>query len=116
MATLGSLSPLKAFGAGALFITIAVKQWVFTLTAIDVIQGGMPSIAGFAGLYLLYTLATQALVLPPILAYALAPQRADKPLRAAQAWLGHNSRTIAIAVSLIFGLAFFYKGLTGLIG
>ncbi len=116
MATLGSLSPLKAFGAGALFITIAVKQWVFTLTAIDVIQGGMPSVAGFAGLYLLYTLATQALVLPPILAYAIAPQRASTPLRAAQGWLDRNSRTIAIAVSLIFGLAFFYKGLTGLIG
>ena len=116
MATLGGLSPLKAFGAGALLITLAVKQWVFTLTAIDVIQGGMPSVAGFAGLYLFFTLATQALILPPILVYAIAPQRADKPLRAAQAWLDRNSRTIAIAVSLLFGLAFFYKGLTGLIG
>jgi len=116
MAALAGLSPIKAFGAGALFVTLAVKQWVFTLTAIDVIQGGMPSVAGFAGLYLFFTLATQALVLPPILAYAIAPQRAATPLRAAQGWLDRNSRTIAISVSLIFGLAFFYKGLTGLIG
>ena len=116
MADIAGLSPIKAFGAGALFVTLAVKQWVFTLTAIDVIQGGMPGTAGFAGWYLFFALATQALVLPLILAYAIAPQRSAKPLMAAQAWLDRNSRTIAIAVSLIFGLGFFYKGVTGLIG
>ena len=116
MTALAALSPLKAFGAGALLITLAVKQWVFTMTAIDVIQSAMPGIAGFAGLYLIYTLATQALVLPPILAYAIAPQQSSKPLRAAQAWLERNSRTIAIAVSLVFGVAFLYKGVTGLMG
>jgi putative Mn2+ efflux pump MntP len=116
MAALDGLAPLKAFGAGALFVTIAVKQWVFTLTALDVIAGAGLATAASAGLYLLFTLATQTLVLLPILVYAVAPQRSARPLHAAQAWLERNNRPIVIAVSLIFGVWFFYKGVTGLIG
>ncbi len=116
MAALDGLSPLKALGAGALFVTIAVKQWVFTLTAIDVIQGAALQPAAEAGLYLFFALATQTLVLLPILAFAVAPQQAAKPLRAAQAWLERNNRPIMIGVSLVFGLWFLVKGVTGLIG
>lgn len=73
---------------------------------------------GSAGvsLYLFYILATQILVLPPILAYAIAPQRAAKPLQATQGWLERNNRVIVITVSFIFGLWFSYKGITGLLG
>ncbi|HSN77679.1 MAG TPA: GAP family protein [Anaerolineae bacterium] len=116
MAALGGLSPLKAFRAGALFVTIAVKQWVFTLTALDVIQGAALDGAAGVGLYLLFTLATQVVVLLPILVYAVAPQQSARPLRAAQGWLERNNRPIVIGVSLIFGVWFFYKGVTGLIG
>jgi len=116
MAALDGLAPLKAFGAGALFVTIAFKQWVFTLTAIDVIQGAaLEGIAG-VGLYLFFTLATQTLVLLPIVAYAVAPQQSDRPLRAAQGWLERNNRPIVLGVSLVFGLWFLIKGITGLIG
>jgi hypothetical protein len=37
MSALSGLSTLKAFGMGALLMAIAVKQWVFTLSAIAVI-------------------------------------------------------------------------------
>lgn len=116
MAALDGLSPLRAFGAGALFMSIAVKQWVFTLTAIDVIQGAALDGAAGVGLYLVFTLATQTLVLLPILVFAVAPQQAAKPLRAAQAWLDRNNRPIMIGVSLVFGLWFLVKGITGLLG
>jgi hypothetical protein len=97
-------------------MTIDVKQLVLTLTAIDVIQGAaLEGLAG-AGLYLLYILAALTLVLLPLLVYAVAPQRTDKPLRAAQAWLERYNRPIVIGASLVFGLWFFYKGVTGLIG
>jgi H+/Cl- antiporter ClcA len=116
MAALGRLSALKALGAGAAIMTIDVKQLVLTLTAIDVIQGAaLEGLAG-AGLYLLYILAALTLVLLPLLVYAVAPQRTDKPLRAAQAWLERYNRPIVIGASLVFGLWFFYKGVTGLIG
>ncbi len=116
MTGLNSLSTLKAFGAGALFVTIAVKQWVFTLSAIAIISEAELGRSVGVGLYLFYTLATQMLALLPILAYAIAPQRTAKPLQAAQGWLGRNNRVIMIMVSLIFGVWFSYKGITGLIG
>jgi uncharacterized membrane protein YidH (DUF202 family) len=116
MTSITGFSTLKAVGAGALYVVIAVKQWVFTLAAIGIIgEAGLGGSANIA-LYLLYTLATQLLVLIPILLFAIAPQQAAKPLAAAQAWLDRNNRVIAMTVSFIFGLWFSYKGITGLIG
>ncbi|WP_168207112.1 GAP family protein [Lacipirellula limnantheis] len=101
---------------GALFVTIAVKQWVFTLSAISVIgeagSGGKANV----GVYLFYVLATQTLAMTPILVYAAAPHQSAKPLKAAQAWLERHNRRIVIVTSLIFGAWFLFKGITGLIG
>jgi hypothetical protein len=109
-------SALKAVGAGALFVSIAVKQWVFTLSAIGIISGAGLGEAASVGVYLFYVLATQTLVLAPILVFAVAPQRAAKPLKAAQAWLERRNRAIVIVMSLIFGAWFLFKGIAGLIG
>ncbi len=116
MAAIGELSAFRAVGAGMLFVTIAVKQWVFTLSVIGVIGEAELGGAANAGLYLFYVVATQTLVLPPILAYAVAPQQAARLLQAVQIWLERHNRVIAISVSLVFGVWFSYKGITGLIG
>jgi hypothetical protein len=116
MTGISSLTGLRAIGAGALFVTIAVKQWVFTLSAISIIAGAELGGSTGASLYLFYILTTQILVLPPILFYAIAPQRAAKPLQTAQGWLERNNRVIVMTVSFIFGLWFSYKGITGLLG
>lgn len=116
MAALAGMPPLKALGAGAGVITIDVKQLVFTLAAIDVIAGAELGGAASAGLYLFFALATQTLVLLPILVFAVAPQQAVKPLRAVQGWLERHNRPIMIGVSLVFGLWFLVKGVTGLMG
>jgi hypothetical protein len=116
MAAISGMSAVRAVGAGALYLAIAVKQWVFTLSAIGLIsEAGLGESAG-VGLYLFYVVATQMLVLPPILVYAVAPQRADRVLKAAQTWLERHDRTILVSVSLVFGVWFSYKGITGLIG
>ncbi|MCB8983214.1 MAG: GAP family protein [Ardenticatenaceae bacterium] len=116
MTGISTLSSWRALGAGALFVTIAVKQWVFTLSAISIIGEAELGATTGIGLYLFYTLTTQLLVLPPVLAFILAPERSAKPLQAAQGWLERNNRVIVMTVSLIFGLWFSYKGITGLIG
>jgi hypothetical protein len=116
MTGISGLSALRAMGAGALFVTIAVKQWVFTLSALGIISEAELGGSAGASLYLFYILTTQTLVLPPILAYAIAPQQAAKPLQTAQGWLERNNRVIVMVVSFIFGLWFSYKGITGLIG
>jgi Sap, sulfolipid-1-addressing protein len=116
MTAISDLSAVKAVGAGTLFVTIAIKQWVFTLSAIGVISEAGLGGAANIGLYLFYVLATQTLVLTPILACAVAPQQAARPLKAAQSWLERRNRVIVIAVSLVFGVWFLYKGVSGLIG
>ena len=115
MSALTEMNTLKAAGGGALLILLSVKQWVFTLAAISVIQEAQPGTTAGIGLYLLFTLATQLLVLPPILAFAIAPQKSAAPLRTAQGWLQRHNRVIVVAVSLVFGAFFLLRGLTGLL-
>lgn len=116
MTSFSTLSGARAAGMGALFVTIAVKQWVFTLSALSIINEAGLERPFSIGLYLLYITLTQTLVLPPILFYAIAPERAAKPMQAAQSWLERNNRVIVTTISLIFGLWFSYKGITGLTG
>jgi len=115
MGALANMSALRALGSGALLIVLSVKQWVFTLAAIGVIEEAQLGTTAGVGLYLLYTLATQALVLPSILAFAVAPQQSAVPLRAAQGWLQRHNRVIAVVVSLVFGILFLYQGIGGLV-
>ncbi len=115
MSTFTEMSVIKAAGSGALLMLLSVKQWVFTLSAISVIEEAQPGITAGAGLYLLYTLATQILVLPPMLAFAVAPQKSAAPLQAAQGWLQRHNRVIVMVVSFAFGIYFLYRGIAGLL-
>ncbi|MFO7633961.1 MAG: GAP family protein [Caldilinea sp.] len=115
MSKLSDLTVLKAAGGGALVMVIEPKQWVFTLSAIAVIQEAQPGLTTGVLLYLLYVAATQILVLPPIVAFAVFPQKVAKPLAAAQGWLQRHNRVIVIAVSLIFGVWFLFDGVTSLL-
>jgi hypothetical protein len=116
MATLSGLSSLKAFGMGALLMAIAIKQWVFTLSALAVINEAKLSAVAAALAFLFFALAAQSLVLAPIIVYAVAPTQSAKLLDAAQGWLERNNRAITIVVSSIFGVWFLWKGITGLMG
>ncbi len=115
MATLSGLSAIKAFGMGALLMALAVKQWIFTLSAIAVIEGAEMSQTANVLAYLFFVLAAQSLVLAPIIAYWVAPTQSARGLDAMQGWLERNDRVIVITVSLIFGVWFLWKGITGLI-
>lgn len=116
MAAISGLSALKAFGMGALLVAIAAKQWVFTLSAIGTIGDAGLGQATNVILFLFYALAAQSLVIAPVLFYAAAPARAAKSLDAASTWLERYNRLIVTAISLIFGLFFVWKGITGLLG
>ena len=116
MAAISGLSAPKAFGMGALLVAIAAKQWVFTLSAIGIIGEAQLEPPTSVGLFLFYVLAAQSLVLIPIVVYATVPTQSAKTLDAARQWLERYNRTIVIAISLIFGIFFLWKGVTGLIG
>jgi hypothetical protein len=112
----GSLSPLKAFGIGAAVVAISTKQWVFTLSVIGVLSRAHLGPPASIGLFVGYVLAAQVFGLIAVIAYALSPQRAGGALTAIGEWLKRNDRQILIAASLIFGLFFLFKGITGLLG
>jgi hypothetical protein len=114
--TVGGLSGLRAFGAGAFLMAIGIKQWVFTLSAIAVITYTGPGGAANVGLYLGFVLATQLLILPPLIAFLVAPKQVAPQLTVMRQWLERNNTPIAIAVSLIFGIWFSFKGASGLFG
>jgi hypothetical protein len=116
MTAIRGFSALGAAGAGAVFPLIAAKQWVFTLSAIGIIGEAGLSRTASIGAYLLFVLATQTLGLAPILTYVVAPHRIAKPLEATRAWLERNNRAIVMVMSLIIGVWFLFKGITGLIG
>jgi len=92
------------------------QQWVFTLSAIAVIEEAQVSPAANVLAFLFFGLLAQSLVLAPILVSAAAPTQSAKLLDAAQSWLERHNRVIVIAVSLIFGLWFLWKGISGLLG
>jgi hypothetical protein len=64
MSRLSDLNVLKAASGGALLMLVAVKQWVFTLSALAVIEEAQPGLTAGVALYLIFVAATQALVLP----------------------------------------------------
>lgn len=116
MAMLQSLSALKAFAMGALLMALALKQWVFTLSAIAIIEQAGAGLASSVLAFLAFVLGAHLLVATPIVAYAIAPSATGRLLDAAQNWLERYERVILTTVSFIFGLWFLWKGLTGLHG
>lgn len=116
MTVLGGMSVLKALGMGALLIAISVKHWVFTLSALATIIDARLSRSENVVLFLIYLLGAASLLILPILFYAVAPQQAGTALEKARKWLERNNRPITIAVSVLFGIYFLAKGITGLLG
>jgi hypothetical protein len=115
MDTLTDMTPLRALGTGALLMVLSVKQWAFTLTAIGLLQEARLGVAAGVSVYLLYTLVSQLLALPAVLAIAFAPEKSTAPLNAALSWLQRHNRVIMVVVSLVFGVYFLYKGISGLL-
>lgn len=115
MVMLDTLTPRKALGMGAGLVLISGKFWVFTLSAIAVIeeaQLGQPS--GVAA-FLLYILLAQSLLLIAIVVRAVIPERSKSLLAGVSTWLTRYNRAIVIVVSLVFGTLFFVQGASALL-
>ena len=114
MTAFDSVSSGRAFLYGAALPLIAVKQWVFTLGAISVIEGGGldrgVNVATYVGFVLVVT--SPSIVFVTIA--ALAPARSARTLEAAMAWLVAHNDQILIVLGLVFGVFFGVRALDGL--
>lgn len=116
MTALNTVTPLKTFGMGMLLLLVGAKSWVFTLSALAVIREAQLGTVGGSLAYLVFAIAAQSLIIAPIIAAIVAPAQSAKLLDTALGWLERNNRVITIAASLIFGVWFVWKGITGLLG
>jgi hypothetical protein len=114
MTALGAMSAPAAFGMAVALMFVGLKQWVFTLSAIAVIDDAYLSKLETLLAYLFFILAAQALMLAPIISRVVAPAYSGKMVEIVLRWLERKSRVITIVVSLVFGAWFLSKGMVGL--
>jgi hypothetical protein len=114
MTKLGNVSAPMAFGMAVLMMLLAMKQWVFTLSAIAVIDEARMGTVVSAVVYLAFVLAAQSMMIAPIIASAIAPVRSARMVASMLQWLERNTRLITITVSVIVGTWFLTRGATGL--
>jgi len=116
MTTLNRASAPAAFGMGVVMLMFAMKQWIFTLSALAIIEKGQLGMKGSAFAYLIFVLAAQSLMLTPIISSLVAPTRSAGTLAIMQGWLERHNRKLAAVASLIFGAWFVWNGATELMG
>lgn len=115
MTMMDGASATKTWGLGVVLTLVAAKMWVFTLSAIGTIKDAALGNAASIVAFLIYVLAAESLLLLPLLLCILAPQRSQTLLKRASDWLTVYNRPITIAVSLLFGTLFTWKGIAALL-
>jgi hypothetical protein len=113
IAALGGVPAITAFGMAMLMMLVAMKQWVFTLSAIAIIDNAHFGKTKTILAYLFFMLGAQSLMLAPIVGSVIAPSPAAQIVATMLSWLERKSRLITIFVSLLFGAWFFSKGVSG---
>ena len=114
LTALGKVRALTAFGMGTLLMVIGMKQWVFTLSAIAVIDEAQLGLANSILAYVFFAFAAQSLVIIPVAISVAAPNHSARLLERLLRVLQLHSREITIVASLIFGVWFIIKGVSGL--
>jgi hypothetical protein len=116
MAMLDGISPGRAFLMGLGMTAIAVKMWLFSMAVVGEITSAGLGTAAAVLVFVIYDLLAVSPAATVVLLSVVAPAWADRNLDRLSAWMAAHNRAITIAVSLVFGLLFFYKGYMGLWG
>jgi hypothetical protein len=113
MAAIDGWSAGRSFLYGAGAMTVGVKFWVFTLSAIAVIADadlGRPAATITFGVFVVLASSAQLALIG--VAFAI-PDRADVVLGRASAWLTTHNGTLVVVVGFVFGTWFLMKALDG---
>jgi threonine/homoserine/homoserine lactone efflux protein len=109
------ITPLKAFGFGAMVSVINFKNLALFLSALSVVILSDLLITEKITITLLVVLVFCLSVIIPVLIFVIFPQKANHVLNGIKETLEKNSRPIGIWLPLLFGLIFLLKGITGLL-
>ena len=110
-----NITPLKAFGFGAMVSVVNFKNLALFLTAQSVVVLSSLSFPQKIIITLLVVLVFCLSVIIPVTIYLLFPKRAKDLLNTIKQFLNQHSRPIGIWAPLVFGLLFIIKGITELL-
>lgn len=106
-----AITPLRAFGLGALLVATSSRSWLFTLAAIGIISQAHLDPALSILTFLIYIAGTISLVVTPIILSVHSPGQFD----AAAFWLEKHDRVVMIVASLAVGAFFIWNGVSSLL-
>ncbi len=109
------ITPLKAFGFGAMISVINFKNLALFLTALSVVIVSDLILTEKIVTTLLVVLVFCLSVIIPIIIYLVFPKRAKELLNGIRQFLNRNSRPIGIWAPFAFGLLLLFKGITDLL-
>ena len=114
-AIVDSITPLKAFGFGAMVTVINFKNLALFMSALSVVIVSNLALTEKIIITLLVALVFCLSVIIPVLIYFLFPKRATHLLNAIKDSLNKYRRPIGIGIPFFFGFVFLIKGITGLL-
>ena len=109
------ITPLKAFGFGAMISVINFKNLALFLTALSVVVVSDLLITEKIFITLLVVLVFCLSVIIPVVIYIAFPKRAKDVLNSIRQFLNRHSRAIGIWAPLVFGLILLIKGISDLL-
>lgn len=106
-----SVSPGRAALLGVALLALDPKDWVFTLSAVElIVAADLNSVASLLA-YLVFVLGVQSLLLTLLALTLLAPQRAQKWLGELNVWLKRHGRALIIGGAGLMGIYLLFTGL-----
>jgi hypothetical protein len=114
MASIGSLSPLKAVGLALLLSGVNPKNLALSLGAgTSLAQAGVSGTEAAVGLIVFVVVASVSIGVPVVF-YLVGGQRAAHVLDGWKTWLGAHNAAVMAVLFLVFGVVLFSQGLRGL--
>jgi hypothetical protein len=114
MTAFEGIAPGRAFLLGAGLVLASVKLWVFTLSAIAVIEAAAAGPAGTVAWYVAFTVAALSVSLVLLGIAWLRPAQAQAILGRVSDGMERHNRLIVMGLGVVFGSWFLIKALDGL--
>lgn len=108
-------APWRSLRLGVVVMLANFSTWALFIPAVKEIASSSEVSAGErAAIALLVVVITEALALIPLAMVALSPARAERVLKPLGAWLTRHSRTINVAILLVFAAVLLVRGVRAL--
>jgi hypothetical protein len=114
------LNNITSMGIRQLFLTgmlvplMSAKLWVFTLSALSVIDTMVVTLNQGLISYTFFLFFSQIFLLLPIVTMIFFPEHAKRRVNQFSVFIEEHNKLITTGASLLFGLLFLYQGITGL--